>query len=383
MNDYFSSIGSTLANKIKDLIKPKPTKTTATSPHSFNFKEVDEVSVLQELSKLRTTKATGLDGISAKLLRDSAYIIAPYLTKIFNLSLRCGSFPDIWKKGRVTPIFKSGDPTSSNNYRPITILQTLSKLLERIVHHQVYNYLQEHKLLASQQFGFRSKLSTTIALAHFTEQILDNLDHRKITGAVSIDLRKAFDTVDHTILLEKLKTIGFTSSVLDWFSSYLSNRTQVTVINSSMSQPKPVTVGVPQGSILGPLLFLIYINDLPECLTHCKSILYADDTLLYYSAESISDLQSKLNSDLRSLSDEMLENLFQTNTPKRCLDRDEPDTFDADRKSTTFAYYVCLLILLEPLRCVENMTSEAYRDNIKSRWRILMADSDFGHFKCS
>ena len=274
------------------------------------------MSVLQELSKLRTNKATGLDGISAKLLRDSAYIIAPYLTKIFNLSLRCGSFPDIWKKGRVTPIFKSGDPTSSNNYRPITILPTLSKLLERIVHHQVYNYLQEHKLLASQQFGFRSKLSTTIALAHFTEQILDNLDHRKITGAVSIDLRKAFDTVDHTILLEKLKTIGFTSSVLDWFCSYLSNRTQVTVINSSMSQPKPVTVGVPQGSILGPLLFLIYINDLPECLTHCKSILYADDTLLYYSAESISDLQSKLNSDLRSLSGYLNNNLLTLNHDK-------------------------------------------------------------------
>ena len=210
------------------------TKTTATSPHSFNFKEVDEMSVLQELSKLRTNKASGLDGISAKLLRDSAYVIAPYLTKIFKLSLRCGSFPDIWKKGRVTPIFKSGDPTSSNNYRPITILPTLSKLLERIVHHQVYNYLQEHKLLASQQFGFRSKLSTTIALAHFTEQILDNLDHRKITGAVSIDLRKAFDSVDHTIVLEKLKTIGFASSVLDWFCSYLSNRTQVTMINRSV-----------------------------------------------------------------------------------------------------------------------------------------------------
>jgi hypothetical protein len=160
---------------------------------------------LQELSKLRTKKATGLDGISAKLLRDSAYVIAPYLTKIFNLSLRCGSFPYIWKNGRVTPIFKSGDPTSSNNYRPITILPTLQ---ERIVHHQVYNYLLKHKLLASQQFGFRSKLSTTTALAHFTEQILDKLDLRKITGAVSIDLRKAFDTVDHTIFFEKLKTIG-------------------------------------------------------------------------------------------------------------------------------------------------------------------------------
>ncbi len=301
MNDYFTSIGSALTMKIKELFKPKLPKTTATSPHSFEFEEINEMSVLHELNKLRTNKATGLDGISAKLLKDSARVIVPYLT-ILNLSLRCGSFPDIWKKGRVTPIFKTRDPTSTNNYRPITILPTLSKLLERIIHHQVYNYLQEHKLLASQQFGFRTNLSTTIALAHFTEQILDNLDDRKITGAVSIDLRKAFDTVDHTIFLEKLRTIGFTSSVLDWFCSYLSNRTQVTMINNLISDPKPVTVGVPQGSILGPLLFLIYINDLPECLTHCKLILYADDTLLYYSADSISELQSKLNSHLQSLS---------------------------------------------------------------------------------
>ncbi|CAB4002664.1 Hypothetical predicted protein, partial [Paramuricea clavata] len=196
---------------------------TATSPYSSKFKEVDEMSVLEELSKLRTNEAIGLGGFSAKLLRDSANLVAPYLTKLFNLSLRCGSFPDIWKKGRFTPIFKSGDPTSSNNNRPITILPTLSKSLEQTVHHQVYNYMQERKLLASQQFGFRSKLSTTIALAHFTKQILDILDHRKITCAVSIDLRKAFDIVDHTILLEKLKTIGFTStgSVLDRFCSYL------------------------------------------------------------------------------------------------------------------------------------------------------------------
>jgi hypothetical protein len=226
------------------------TNTTAKSPHSFNFKDIVEVSVLQELSKLTTNKVTGLGGISAKLLRDSAYVNAAYLTKMLNLSLCCGSFPDIWKKGRATPIFKSGDPTSSNNYRPITVLPTLSKLLERIVHHQVYNYLQEHKLLASQKFRFRSKLSTTIALEHFTGQMLDNLDHRQISSAVSIDLRKAFDTADHIILLEKMKKIGFTSSVIDWFCSYLSNRTQVTMINSSMSQPKPVTVGIPQRSVL-------------------------------------------------------------------------------------------------------------------------------------
>jgi hypothetical protein len=129
MNDYFTSIGSKLANKIKDQFKPKLRASTTTFPHSFQFEEVDELIVFQELSKLKTNKATGLDGISAKLLKDTVCVIAPTLTKIFNLSLRCGSFPDIWKKGKVTAIYKSGDPTSSNNYRPITILLTFEQII--------------------------------------------------------------------------------------------------------------------------------------------------------------------------------------------------------------------------------------------------------------
>ena len=229
-----------------------------------------------------------------------------------NASLFSQTFPDIW----IVPLHKSKDPTSPNNYRPITILPILSKILEHIVHQQVYEYLQQNNMITSEQFGFRPKLSTNIALTQLTEEILQNMDNKMITGAVFIDLQKAFDTVDHSLLISKLRNLGFSNPVVDWFWSYLSSRSAVTSINNSTSDPKPVTVGVPQGSILGPLLFLLYINDLPRCLTHCKSILYADDTLLYHSARTVADLESKINTDLESVSHWRNNNLLTLNNEK-------------------------------------------------------------------
>ena len=142
------------------------------------------------------------------------------------------------------------------------------------------------------------------------------MENKLNTGAVFIDLRKAFDTVDHTLLIRKLKHIGLSEAVINWFSSYLSLRTAVTSINNITSSPKPVTVGVPQGSILGPLLFLIYINELPQCLKHCKSILYADDTLIYYTARTETELQDKINEDLNSLYQWLNNNLLTLNYEK-------------------------------------------------------------------
>ena len=156
------------------------------------------------------------------------------------------------KEIKITPLFKSNDPTAPNNYRPITILPIISKIMERIVHRQVYKFLREHNLITSEQFGFRPNLSTNIALTRVTEEILLNIDNKLTIGAVFIDLRKAFDTVDHTLLIAKLENIGFSVPVINWFTSYLSSCTVVTSINNITSTPKPVTVGVPQGSILGP-----------------------------------------------------------------------------------------------------------------------------------
>ena len=163
LNDYFTSIGMKLAEKIKSTFRPKaPPRPPCNLPYNFEFEEVDEFSVLRELASLQTNKANGLDQISAKLLKDSASTIVSGLTKIINASLHSQTFPDIWKKGKIIPLYKSNDLTSPNNYRPITILPILSKIMERIVHRQVYNYLEGQNSITAEQFGFRPKLSTNL-----------------------------------------------------------------------------------------------------------------------------------------------------------------------------------------------------------------------------
>ena len=261
---------------------------------------------------MKTNKAIGLDRVSARLLKDSANVLTPVLTKLFNRSLSSSIYPDIWKCGKVTALFKSGERTDPNNYRPITVLPIVSKILEKAAHSQMYSYLQDNKLLSPFQFGFRPKSSTEIALVDFTDSILENMDRGLFTGVVSIDLTKAFDTVDHGILYDKLKRAGFADTSVNWLESYLTNRTQVTAVGNIYSSAKSVHIGVPQGSVLGPLLFIIYVNDLPSCIKHCNVSLYADDTVIYFSSD-ISVVEDKLNNDLASLSRWLNENLLTLN----------------------------------------------------------------------
>ena len=182
-------------------------------------------------------------------------------------------------------------------------MPTLSKILENAVHTQFYGYLTENNLISSKQFGFRLQSSTATASAQFIDQLLCGMDNGTVTGAVFLDLTKAFDTVNHSILSRKLSRFGVDDTAQNWFDSFLSNRNQVTCCGRAQSDPDIVSVGVAQGSILGPLLFIIYMNDLPNVLESCSVTLYADDTVLYFSSKLISEIETKMNSDLRQVCD--------------------------------------------------------------------------------
>ena len=297
LNSFFASVWKTLADKFccfcSDFLKPKEVR-----DGSFCLKEIDESFVLKQLRSLKPNKAIGVDRISARLLKFASFSICSSVTKYLNVSIRPSRFPEIWKCSKVTALFKSGDQTNESNYRPISILPTLRKTLERAVHFQLYDYLNTNHLLTDKQYGFRSKHSTVTALASFADDVLRNMERGNLCEAVFLDMSKAFDTVDHSILLAKLSFLGLTPNAVQWFQSYLSHRKQHTSYGKEISGPLPVTYGVPQGSILGPLLFLVYINDLPTAVNHCSVSLYADDTVLYCYASNIKDLENALNEDL-------------------------------------------------------------------------------------
>ena len=225
-------------------------------------------------------KTTGPDGISVKMIKIASPYVTKCLTHIFNLSIRCGRYPKDWKHALVTPIHKGGDKCSSSNYRPISILPIVSKILERWVHSAVYTYLEENTLIPSCQSGFRPLHSTETTLHDFTNKCFQAMENGEVTGSVFIDLSKAFDCVDHEILVDKLKRLNMSPSVISWFESYLSGRSQSVKLDDKISKDLPLNVGVPQGSILGPLLFIIYTSDLPSCIPPTAICLCMRMTLL-------------------------------------------------------------------------------------------------------
>ena len=186
-----------------------------------------------------------------------------------------------------------------DNYRPISIIPTVSKLLERAVHHQLYQYLLEHNILSPFQCGFRKCHSTEFAALSLADTIRRNMDQGMLTGAVFRDFRKAFDTVNHDLLLQKLSYMGVLDKELAWFKDYLHDRTQVLDFQGVSSDPEPISIGVPQGSILGPLLFILHVNDLPNVVNRCSMLMYADDTVLFYAASRVDALQERLNEELK------------------------------------------------------------------------------------
>lgn len=301
-NDYFSSVADNVRNNIKHSSKNFEIFLKNRNPNSFFFSPImpDEISKI--ITSLNINKASGPNSIHHIILNTLNNEISTLLANLFNASLANGEFPSILKSVTVIPVFKNkGSPLTASNYRPITLLSNIDKIFEKIVYKRLLAFLDTNNILNNRQFGFRSKHSTIHALISLTENIRKNLDEGKFSCGIFIDLQKAFDTVDHEILLSKLNHYGIRGIANSWFKSYLTNRYQSVSISNILSSFIKIKYGVPQGSVLGPLLFLIYINDLSNSILFSDVFHFADDTNLLYSSSSLKSIKKHINIDLKHL----------------------------------------------------------------------------------
>ena len=313
-NDYFTNIGPSLANRTHSEVPFSSFLPNATD-NIFSLHQINESDILKLINNSRDS-APGYDHIPMWLIKRAASTLVPIITHIINLSISTGVFPHALKLAKVTPIHKSGDLINKVNFRPVSVLISLSKLFERIIYTQLMEFLTDNNILTPSQYGFRPKRSTELALVSFTKYVLDAFDNNDFVLSVFLDLSKAFDTVDHEILLSKLHHYGIRGTAHDWFSSYLSNRRQYVHVNGQSSAIQTVVCGVPQGSIIGPLLFILYINDLCRSSNTLKYILYADDTAVFTKGNNINALIMNINKELVKVSNWLASNKLTLNTSK-------------------------------------------------------------------
>ena len=318
MNNFFCTIGRDLADKIQPAANPfllgehEINKDKA----KFHFKTIELKDVRDAFAKVKTAKSFGIDNISSYFMKLALSYIENSLAFLFNTSIETSQFPDSWKVARITPIFEDGDRTEKSNYRPISVLPVISKLFEKLVFYQLYQYMKENGLFTSDQSGSLRLHSTLTCLLKMSDDWYNGLDLGKLVGLVFIDLKKEFDTVDHDILCKKLELHGVQQRELSWFRSYLSNRKQFCRANGVDSDVGDLEVGVPQGSCLGPLLFLICINDLPQVVQASSVTMYADDTSLCHQSHDLTRLNEAINSDLRKLETWLQGNKLSLNVAK-------------------------------------------------------------------
>ena len=279
---------------------------------------LNSVTDLEIINILKSCKdsSPGYDDIKVSPLCTALEYIAQPLSYICNLSLKEDIFPEELKIANVIPLFKKDNAMVFNNYRPVSLLCTRSKVFERIMYNRLIDFLNENKILFEYQFGFRKNNSTQLALTFLMDKLINSIENGDHVIGVYLDFSKAFDTVDHNILLNKLNHYGIRGAALNWFQSYLLNRKQFVTYNGSKSCTKELKCGVPQGSILGPLLFFIYINDLTGICKHTLPIFFADDSNLFVNWADLKVMESQLNDDLCSVSTWLKVNKLSLNIDK-------------------------------------------------------------------
>ena len=353
---HFSSIGETFANKI-----PPPSKSITEylniipqNEQSIFLDPTNETEITDLITNLIPKNSCGYDNVSNKLLKKLLPALVGPLTIIFNRSLIEGVFPEAMKKADVVPLFKSKDHQESNNYRPISLLLTLSKLLEKIMYKRTYSFLESTGQIYKSQYGFRTAHSCENAICELVSEIIKGKQDGMHTLAVFLDLSKAFDSLEHDVLLKKLHKCGIRGVAYNWFESYLNGRQMRVKCNVASSRKTEysnymkVSYGTPQGSCLGPLIFLIFTNDLHRHLVYSSSILFADDTTLYKTHRNLVYLKWCLEDDLCTLSDWFAANkltlnldktvcmLFQKNNMNSEIELKVKDMIIANQKETKF-----------------------------------------------
>ena len=300
--EYFSNIGPSLARTIPTSSIPARSYLSKAFLKSIFVKPVSENEIVQITKAFPSGKAMGYGNIPMSVIKLSIDLISKPLTHIINLSLLNGVVPFQMKIAKIIPLYKANDKTVFTNYRPVSILPAFSKILEKVFYNRLLSYINTNNILCANQYGFRKGHSTSLALVDLYDKISEAIDKRELAVGVFLDLSKAFDTVDHEILFQKLDCYGIRGVALDWIKSYFFNRMQFVQVDNECSTLRSITCGVPQGLILGPLFFLLYINDLSSVSKLGKTILFADDTNLFFSHANPVHLSKIINQELQKIS---------------------------------------------------------------------------------